>query len=339
MTLNIRSFLLCGITSLALAACDNQAPSAETVNTASEQAQEPVWDGNKVILESKKLADGIFAVIPTGAADMAAKGKPIATTSGFVIGDNGVLVIDSMLNKRLHDQLIALIAKETSKPVTHMVNTSYHGDHSYGNFYLPESVDIIQHQKTADYIASKFEADTQFMKQNFGEGRGIEDIKPVSADTLIQDGKGLEIDLGGKRVVIQDFGFAQTGGDLFVTVPEADILWTGNPVIADAPALPWLLDGHMLETLATMEKVYASTNENSVIIPGHGPVTDRKAIKLSIDYLTALKNEVQQAVDAGLTLEETVEKIQMPKYEGYALRGWVHFELNIPAAYKDLKGR
>ena len=49
------------------------------------QAQEPVWDANKVVLESQKLAEGVFAVIPKGAEDMAVQGVAIATTSGFVL--------------------------------------------------------------------------------------------------------------------------------------------------------------------------------------------------------------------------------------------------------------
>jgi cyclase len=117
------------------------------------QAQEVVWDANTVVLESQQLADGVFAVILTGASDMAAAGYPIATSGGFVIGETGVLVIESMLNERLNTQLFDLIAAETDQPVRYLVNTSYHGDHSYANQYLPESITIIQHANAAAYIA------------------------------------------------------------------------------------------------------------------------------------------------------------------------------------------
>ena len=141
---------------------------------------------------------------------MAPKGYPIATSGGFVICDEGVLVIEFMLNKRLNAQLFSLIKAETDKPVTYLGNTSYHGDHAYGNFYVPDAINIIQHEKVADYIANHFVADTEFMMQNFGKGRGIEDIRPVKADTLVKTGGILTIDLGGKAVVITDHGFAQT---------------------------------------------------------------------------------------------------------------------------------
>jgi len=304
--------------------------------TGMATAQEPVWDGNKVVLESQKLADGVFAVIPTGAAKMAANGVPIATTSGFVIGEDAVLVIDSMLNQRFNKQLFALIAAETDTPVRYMVNTSAHGDHSYGNFYLGDDVAIIQHENAAAYVAAYFEADTQFMIQNFGTGRGIEEIEATPADVLIPVGGAIRVDLGGRSVAIRDFGFAQSGGDLFVSVPDANVLWTGNPIVADKPALPWLLDGHLLETLATMSAVRAAFDADTKVVPGHGPVTDLSSFDWAIGYLETVRDEVASAIDAGLSLEDTVAKVTMADFSGYALFGWVHPALNVPAAYKDL---
>ena len=59
-------------------------------------------------------------------------------------------------------------------------------------------------------------------------------------------------------------------------------------------------------------------------------------IQWHIDYLETVKSEVQEAIDEGLTLEQTVERVKMPEFGGYALFGWVHPGLNVPAAYKDL---
>lgn len=300
-------------------------------------AQEPVWDGNTVVLESQQLANGVFAVIPTGAEAMADNGVPIATTSGFVIGSEGVLVIDTMLNERLHNQLIALVRAETDLPIKYAVNTSAHGDHSYGNQYLPEETLIIQHAATAGFIASHLEADKAFMIQNFGEGRGIEEIEATPSDILVADGGEISVDLGGIAVDIRDYGFAQTGGDLFVSVPSANVLWTGNPVIAQAPALPWLLDGHLIDTRDTLKAVYIDFDYETRVVPGHGPITDLTSIKHNIDYLNAVEKQVSAAIAEGLTLEETVARLEMPQFQGYALFSWVHPQLNVPAAYSDLK--
>ena len=300
-------------------------------------AQEPVWDANKVVLESQKLADGIFAVVQTGADAMADKGYPIATSSGFIIGTKGVLVIDTMLNERLNKQLMKLIAEQTDLPVQYAVNTSFHGDHSYGNQYLPKNTLIIQHKVASQYIAKNLEADKKFMIQNFGKGRGIEQIKVTKADILVGKKSKISINLGNMVVEIKDYGFAQTGGDLFVSVPAANVLWTGNPVLAKAPALPWLLDGHLVDTMNTLQVVYDSFDADTKVVPGHGPVTNIAAIKWHLDYLKAVKKQVELAIADGLSLKETVKRVQLPAFKGYALFGWVHPNMNVPAAYKDLK--
>lgn len=300
------------------------------------QAQEPVWDANTVVLESQELSEGVFAVIPEGAEEMAAQGQAIATTSGFVIGTDGVLVVDSMLNARLNSQLFDLIAAETDLPVLYMVNTSFHGDHSYGNHYLSEDITIIQHANTQRYIDTHFAEDVVFMTQNFGEGRGIEDIQPTNADLLIGEGGSLSVNLGDITVDIRDYGFAQTGGDLFVFVPDANVLWTGNPVISTAPAVPWLLDGHLLETRDTLQAVHAAHDSETKVVPGHGPVSNIDAIQWNVDYLSAVEVAVRASIADGLSLEDTVASVQLPDFQGYSLFTWVHPGLNVPAAYNDL---
>ena len=299
----------------------------------SVTANEPVWDGNKVILQSEKMDEGVFAYYSEGAADMQKQGKPIATSGGFIVGDKGVLIIDTMLNKRLNQQVQDMVKNKTDKPITYAVNTSFHGDHSYGNMYLPKETTIIQHQHAKDYISEHFEADTKFMIQNFGTGRGIEEIKPVTGDILVGKGGKITIDLGGKTIEIMDFGFAQTGGDLFIWEPKSKVMWAGNPIIT---VKPWLLDGHLVETLETLQKVYDFLPSDARVVPGHGAVMGRENIKWHIDYLRTVKKEVQAAIDDGLTLEQTVQRVKMPELGGYALFGWVHPGLNIPAAYKDL---
>jgi len=310
--------------------------TATLFSLGTAYANEPVWDGNKVELVSEKLGDGVFAYYPSDAKELEKQGKPVATSGGFIVGDKGVLIIDTMLNERLNAQVKNMVKQKAGKPIVYAVNTSFHGDHSYGNMYLPEETTIIQHSYTKEYIDKHFKADTEFMIQNFGTGRGIEEIKPVAADILVaKDGK-ITVDLGGKSVDIIDFGFAQTGGDLFVWEPESKTMWTGNPIITVKPSLPWLLDGHLLETLASLKEVYDFLPENARVVPGHGSVMKREDIKWHIDYLETVKSQVQAAIDDGLTLEQTVERVKMLEFGGYALFGWVHPGLNVPAAYKDL---
>lgn len=306
------------------------------LNVVPADAQDVVWDANLVQLEAHELAPGVYAVIPDDAAEKNPAGLPIATTSGFIVGEKGVLVVDSMLNGRLATQLIGLIRKVTSKPIRYVVNTSYHGDHSYGNYVFPATATVIQHPATKKYVEQYFDEDRAFMMQYFGKGRGIEEAVARTGDILVGD--RLSIDLGGMDVEVLHLGFAQTDGDLFVWVPEHEVVWAGNPFIAEKPALPWLLDGRHGESLATMKKLWELVSESTTIVPGHGRPVKREALKFTIDYLTTLDAEVRRAVADGLSLEETVERVRVPEFGGYALFDWVHSEINVVAAYKEISG-
>ena len=303
---------------------------------AEEKKENLVWDAGTVQLQLEKLATGVYAVYPTDAKVKNKKGYPVATSGGFVVGDNEVLVIESMVNKRLAKQVIGFVKQVTDKPIRYVVNTSYHGDHAYGNYAFPKTAKIIQHSKTKAFMENKeaFEADKKFMAQYFGAGRGIEDVIARTADIIIDDKKS--IDLGNKKVEIMHLGFAQTEGDLFVWVPGEKVFWTGNPIVAMPPALPWLLDGKHEEVLATMKKVRSFLPQDAIIVPGHGIPIEPKNLDFTISYLETLHVKVKSSIDKYMALEGAQKYITMKDFQGYALWDWVHTGVNVPNTFKDL---
>lgn len=309
---------------------------ALALGSAAANATEPIWDANKINMISEKLAPGVYAFYGDNTRALNASGGAAATSGGLIVGSKGALLIETLLNKRLNQQVLDMSRKLGGKPLLYALNTSSHGDHSYGNMYLPASVKIIQHASTARYIDKHLADDKAFMIKYFGTGRGIEPIRARAADVLIAKGSTLSLDLGGKQVDVIDFGFGQTGGDLWVWEPQSKVLWAGNPVIAAKPALPWLLDGHLVATLETLERVYAFLPADARIIPGHGVAMTREDLKWHIDYLATVRDQVQAAINQGMTLEQTVAQVTLPAFSGYALFGWVHPSLNVPAAYRDL---
>ncbi|CAF3725156.1 unnamed protein product [Rotaria sp. Silwood1] len=116
-------------------------------------------------------------------------------------------------------------------------------------------------------------------------------------------------------------------------------MWAGNPIVAPKPALPWLLDGHLVETLKTLTKVYEFLPNDARVVPGHGAIIKREDIRWHIDYLTTVKNHVQKAIDQGLNLEQTVKTTTdaMQGFRGYVLFDWIHSSLNVPKAFDELK--
>lgn len=331
-----------GLIGLSATACSPAAPQ-QTFDACQTPAQitavnpKYIWTPNAIKLTSKELAPRVFAVYDSTAATSGPAGTPQATSGGFVIGDDSVLLVESMINRQLFCQLIGLVKAQTDKPVRYVVNTSSHGDHNYGNTFLPADVQVVQHQRTAEYIAAHFQEDVAFMKMNFGNDQGLDEIRPVAAHVKVKDGETWRIDLGGIAVEARYYGFAQTGGDLFVSVPSAKVMWTGNPLIAEKPALPWLLDGHAQETRTTLSQVKASLPAGTIVVPGHSHPLGPDAFNFSIDYLNALVSEVGNAVKQGRSQQETVQAVTMDSYKGYAIFDFIHSAVNVPKTYAELK--
>ncbi|MGO4213721.1 MBL fold metallo-hydrolase, partial [Terriglobus sp. YAF25] len=248
-----------------------------------------------------------------------------------------VLVIESMVNGDLASQLIGLVRQQTTKPIHFLVNTSYHGDHAYGNYVFPESTVIIQHPATKRYMDEHFEDDRRFMIGLMGKGKGIERVQSRSADVVVPD--MISVDLGGRTVEIRHLGFAQTPGDLVVWVPEAKVLWVGNMIQAPSPALPWLLEGRHHDTIETLSRVQAFLPEDATIIPGHGRPMRPADIDFPLKYLRELDGSVRKALDEGRSAEEAPDVVVMAHYGDYSLFEWAHKTVNVPAAYSHLRDK
>lgn len=298
----------------------------------------PIWDANKVELKLQKITADTYAIIPSTAETETSKGIPQATTGGFIIGEKGVLLIEVMMTKRLYDQQIKLIRSVTDKPILFAVNTSDHGDHCFSNYLLPQGTLIIQNEFAKENLAANYGSIKQFMVTLFGTNRGIENTIYRSADIVIPKNSNLKLDLGkGKIVEFMNVGTAQSPADLFVWMPSTKVFWAGNPFIAESPAIPWLFDGFFLEPVENLKKVYNFLPADAIVIPGHGWITNKTGIKYTIDYVEALKLNVEKAVANGLTLEQARASIKMDEFnKGYTLFNWLHFNFNLPNAYKDI---
>jgi len=303
--------------------------------------QVPIWDGNTVELKLHKVADGVYAIQPATVEKETTKGIPQATSGGFIVGGKGVMLVECFLNKRMFDQAIKLIRSVTDKPIIYAVNTSDHGDHCFTNYLLPSSTIIIQNEFAKENLAKNFEGIKQFMVMLFGKGRGIEEAKYRPADITIAKNNNMVVDLGGgKMVELINTGIAQSKADLFVWLPQSKVFWAGNPFIAESPTIPWLFDGFFLEPVANLQKMYDMLPDDAIIIPGHGRITNKAGIKYTVDYVTALKQHVEDAVAKGQTLEQAQQAITMKEFDkGYTLFNWLHYNFNLPNAYKDISSQ
>ena len=88
----------------------------------------PPLNPTDVRLETKELAPGVYGLLSS---------KPPVDNSGFVVGEHGVLVIDAHINGAMAGLIQTAVRQVTSKPILYVVNTNYHGDHTFGNYVFP----------------------------------------------------------------------------------------------------------------------------------------------------------------------------------------------------------
>src|SRR5260221_13803484 len=85
------------------------------------------WNAMEITLTPRKLSDGVYALVSSTADTKNPAGIPEGTTGGIIVGEKGVLVIETMLNATLANQVLDSVKKLTDKPIRYGVNTGYHG--------------------------------------------------------------------------------------------------------------------------------------------------------------------------------------------------------------------
>lgn len=258
----------------------------------------PVWRLNPrgAVLRLEEMAPGVYALLST---------IPGVDNAGFVVGEKGILVIDAHICLAMARQIQERIREVSDKPLLYLVNTNYHGDHTFGNCAFPAGTALIQQAETASrtpYV----EEEKAFLLPAVDNDEGVfEGVTYRPPDLVFSD--FLQIDLGGPVVELHWFGPANTPGDTVVYVPAAGVAWTGNmtggsfglALESDAPTF--------LETLTRLTRTIAAGQ----LVPGHSAPLEASVLGLYMLYFSRLTADTKRAVREGWTLEETLARLPL----------------------------
>jgi len=257
------------------------------------------------------VAPGIWMVQGLSALGSSAN-RNFISNAGFVVTSTGVVVIDALGSPELARELRAEIARVTPLPVTHVIVTHYHADHIYGlQVFKDEGASVVAHRQALLYLNS----DTA--QQRLAASR--EELFPwvdektrlVAADRWIDGPATLQV--GGTRLELHPVGPSHTPEDLAVWLPQRQVLFAGDlvfrgriPFVGQADSAHWV---QALDTLLGFDA--------RVVVPGHGPVTDRVRddLQLTRDYLLHLRRSMGEAA-----------RNMDPFEEAYARTDWSRFE-------------
>jgi cyclase len=226
------------------------------------------------------------------------------SNAGFVIGDDGVLVIDSFFNLDAARALVGEIHRLTPKPIRFVVNTHYHVDHTGGDQALRDAgAIIIAHKNVRGWVRVNNinllgDRITPEMRSR---------IEALPLPDLVTD-QDLIVWLGSRKVVIRTV-LGHTGGDLTAFVPDAHVLFTGDMLWRRIP--PNLIDGSVKEWSATdgdFERMPDAAH--IVFVPGHGDVADVNDVADFRAYLADLRRLVVEGRKAGLKDDGLAQSVE-----------------------------
>jgi cyclase len=258
----------------------------------------PVWKLHPAgcTLVTRELAPGVYALISS---------IPGVDNAGFVVGEKGVLVIDAHICIPMARQIQERVREVTDKPLLYLVNSNYHGDHTFGNCAFPAETLVIQQRETAARTPYHDE-ELAFMLPAVKNDRTVfEGVALRLPEIVFND--HLRIDLGGRIVEIHWFGPANTPGDTVTYVPEAKVAWTGNMT---GGSFGLALESDAPTFLGTLTR-FIQTIEVETLIPGHSAPLGPSDLWLYMLYFSRLTNDMKKAMSSGWSLEETLERIPM----------------------------
>ena len=271
------------------------------------------------------LGSGVWAAV-------AVPGSGAGSNAGFVIGDDGVVVVDTFQSAAAAAKLLSAIRERTNLPIRFVVNTHYHLDHVAGNGVFHDAgAQIVAQRNVRAWERTEnlkfFGATPPADKKAWVESLTLPDL-------VYQD--SIDLFLGSRRILVR-FMPGHTGGDSVVAIPDAGVVFTGD--LFWNQTLPNTIDADTAAWTTTDERL-ASEYPQATFVAGHGEVGNAQDVMAFREYLLALRREVAAARARDVkpdALTDEVKKALAPRYEQWGF--YSHFiDPNIRQMNDELAG-
>ncbi len=264
---------------------------------------------------ARAVAPGVYVFAGSGgSADERNLGR--IGNAGFIVGENGVVAIDTGTSYAHGRALLAAIRAVTDKPVKLALVTHTRPEFLFGGQAFQDAgIPVRMHLRTARLMAARCEGCLKQLRQVVGEG-------PLAGTALYKPEQTFEephaIEGLGRSVKVLYFGHASGPGDIAVLDEVTGTLFAGG--LLDAQRVPDIQDSQLPgwhQALASLRALRVAT-----VIPGHGPVASSALVDTVEGYLVALETRMRTLVDAGTSLLEVPDAGELPAYER-----WDQYEL------------
>lgn len=293
------------------------------------------WDYSKGL---KDIGNGLYAWLqPDGGWGW--------SNAGLIRDGEASLLVDTLFDMGLTRDMLAAMEDASGIPankIGSIVNTHANGDHCHGNGCCPQA-EIIASEASAKEMAEVPPATLAMFKAAgaklgpagayFADIFAPFDFEDVDERMPTRTFSGtLDLKVGDKAVQLIEVGPAHTGGDVLVHVPGDRAVFTGDILFIDGTPLMWA--GPVRNWIGACEKIIAM--DVDVIVPGHGPITDKAGVQRVADYLAYVDREARKRFDAGLPVREAALDIALGDYASWG--DAERIAVNVDSLYREYRG-
>jgi cyclase len=261
------------------------------------------------VADIEKVRDNLYMITKGG-----------GNTAAFITA-KGVVVVDTKL-AGWGPAILEKIKTVTDKPVTMIINTHTHGDHTGSNEFFGATVESVVQENT--------KANMEKMDAFKGENAKFLPKKTYKDKTTLLSGK--------EKIELHYFGAGHTNGDTFVVFPALKVVHAGDLFARKGPPLIDTKNGGSgVAYPVTLAKAASSIKNVDTVITGHSPLMTFADLKefadFNKDFLTWAKTELK----AKKTADEAAAEYKLPeKYKGYTLPPPDRLKSNVQAIYDEL---
>jgi len=255
----------------------------------------------------KKINERVYALLgPVGFPDKNNQGYMVNST--VIIGDKGVILIDTGFTDEIGRHIAKTIKGITSKPVTHIINTHHHGDHVLGNSEF-KGASIISAAKCAELLNRQDYAWIDLVERS--TGRKFPNTRPVLAKTVYKENTHSKVTLQGIELELWVPTGSHTAGDLLIYLPKDKVLVAGDILVNTM--IPSFRDAHIKTWLGTLRQIMKK--DIDTVVPGHGTLMSLGDVKKFNKMMSDFYAGVEAGYKKGLMDSEIRKTLDLTEWK------------------------
>jgi glyoxylase-like metal-dependent hydrolase (beta-lactamase superfamily II) len=231
---------------------------------------------------------------------------PLVPNIGFVVGERGILVIDTGLGPRNGSAVLEVAKKLGDARALYLVATHFHPEHDLGAQAFPENTTMIRsNDQVKDISEFGLQLAQVFARRSAINAELLKDADFRKANVTFD--KDYTVDLGGVKVELIAMGANHTRGDTAIWIGLDRVLFSGDVAMRPQPAFasPYSNVRHWLSSLDRLEAL-----KPAIIVPSHGPAGDGSMFASGYrTYLVEVRDRTTTEKNAGRNADQTVEAV------------------------------